>query len=67
MRWTRPRRRPSLKAAAEAEARGWKLSAEKHRLVQSPAAKKGMKILPPSPKLKPDLKKVGAIMLARTG
>jgi len=52
------------KAAAEAEARGWKLSAEKNDWYKAELAKKGMKILPPSPKLAADLKQVGAIMLA---
>jgi TRAP-type C4-dicarboxylate transport system substrate-binding protein len=52
------------KAAAEAEARGWKLSAEKNDWYKAELTKKGMKILPPSPKLAADLKQVGAIMLA---
>ena len=52
------------KAAAEAEARGWKLSAEKNDWYKAELTKKGMKILPPSPKLASDLKQVGAIMLA---
>ena len=51
-------------AAAEAEARGWKLSAEKNDWYKAELTKKGMKILPPSPKLAADLKQVGAIMLA---
>ncbi len=52
------------KAAADAEARGWKLSMEKNDWYKAELAKKGMKILPPSPKLSSDLKQVGAIMLA---
>jgi len=52
------------KAAAEAETRGWKLSAEKNEWYKTELAKKGMKILPPSPKLASDLKQVGTIMLA---
>ena len=52
------------KSATEAEARGWKLSAEKNDWYKAELTKKGMKILPPSPKLAADLKQVGAIMLA---
>ena len=52
------------KAAAEAETRGWKLSAEKNEWYKAELTKKGMKILPPSPKLASDLKQVGTIMLA---
>ena len=53
-----------LKAAADAETRGWKLSAEKNEWYKAELAKKGMKILPPSAKLAADLKHVGTIMLA---
>ncbi len=52
------------KAAADAETRGWKLSAEKNEWYKTELAKHGMKILPPSPKLAADLKQVGTIMLA---
>ena len=52
------------KAAAEAETRGWKLSAEKNDWYKAELTKKGMKILPPSAKLASDLKQVGTIMLA---
>ena len=52
------------KAAADAETRGWKLSAEKNEWYKTELAKKGMKILPPSAKLSADLKQVGSIMLA---
>ena len=52
------------KAAAEAETRGWKISAEKNEWYKTELAKKGMKILPPSAKLASDLKQVGTIMLA---
>lgn len=51
------------KAAADAEVRGWKLSAEKNDWYKTELAKKGMKILPPSAKLAADLKQVGSIML----
>jgi TRAP-type transport system periplasmic protein len=53
-----------LKAAADAEARGWKVSAEKNEWYKAELAKKGMKILPPPPKLAADLNQVGTIMLA---
>ena len=53
-----------LKAAADAETRGWKVSAEKNDWYKKALADKGMKIMTPSPKLMADLKQVGAIMLA---
>jgi TRAP-type C4-dicarboxylate transport system substrate-binding protein len=52
------------KAAAEAETRGWKASQEKNEWYKAELTKKGMKILPPSPKLAADLKQVGSIMVA---
>jgi len=52
------------KAAADAETRGWASSAEKNEWYKTELTKKGMKILPPPPKLAADLKQVGAIMLA---
>jgi TRAP-type transport system periplasmic protein len=52
------------KAAADAEARGWKVSEEKNDWYKKALAEKGMKIMTPSPKLMGDLKQVGAIMLA---
>jgi TRAP-type transport system periplasmic protein len=53
-----------LKAAAEAETRGWKVSQEKNDWYAKALADKGMKIVKPSPKLLGDLKQVGSIMLA---
>lgn len=53
-----------LKAAAEAEARGWKLSADKNEWYKKALADKGMKILPPPAKLTADLRQVGDVMLA---
>ena len=50
------------KAAAEAETRGWKVSAEKNEWYKKELTAKGMKILPPAPKLMTDLRQVGAIM-----
>jgi TRAP-type C4-dicarboxylate transport system substrate-binding protein len=52
------------KAAAEAEARGWKVSEEKDSWYKKALTEKGMKIVPPSPKLIADLKQVGAVMLS---
>ncbi len=53
-----------LKAAAEAEARGWKVSEEKNDWYKKALADKGMKIMTPTPKLTADMKQVGTIMLA---
>jgi TRAP-type C4-dicarboxylate transport system substrate-binding protein len=53
-----------IKAAADAETRGWKLSAEKNEWYKAELVKKGMKIVQPPPKLAADLKQVGTIMLA---
>jgi TRAP-type C4-dicarboxylate transport system substrate-binding protein len=53
-----------LKAAAEAETRGWKLSEEKNQWYVNALSEKGMKIMKPSPQLMGDLMKVGATMLA---
>ncbi len=52
-----------LKAAADAEARGWKLSEDKNDWYKKALADKGMKIMAPSAKLMADLKQVGGIML----
>ncbi|NWG26678.1 MAG: TRAP transporter substrate-binding protein [Pseudorhodoplanes sp.] len=48
-----------LKAAATAEERGWKNWAEKAKWYTDQLAAKGMKVQPPSDKLKSDLKKIG--------
>jgi TRAP-type C4-dicarboxylate transport system substrate-binding protein len=53
-----------LKAAADAEARGWKSSEEKNDYYKTALTEKGMKILPPSPKLAADLRQVGTVLLA---
>ncbi len=55
-----------LKAAAEAETRGWKISQEKNEWYSKALAEKGMKIMKPSPKLMGDLKPVGPAMFAPT-
>ena len=53
-----------IKAAADAEARGWALSQEKNDWYKKALAEKGMKIVSPPPaKLQGDMKQVGAIML----
>jgi TRAP-type C4-dicarboxylate transport system substrate-binding protein len=53
-----------LKAAAAAEARGWKVSEEKNAYYKKELAGKGMKIVKPSAKLTADLTQVGTIMQA---
>jgi TRAP-type transport system periplasmic protein len=53
-----------LKAGAEAEARGWKVSAEKNTWYIDQLKKNGMAIVEPPAQLKADLKKVGDTMLA---
>jgi TRAP-type transport system periplasmic protein len=53
-----------LKAAADAEARGWKISEEKNDWYKKALSEKGMKIMTPSPKLMADLKQVGGVMLS---
>ncbi len=52
-----------LKAAADAEVRGWKLSEEKNGWYLDQLRQKGMIIYKPNPQLTGDLKKVGDIML----
>src|SRR4051812_1500342 len=59
----RPTQQALLKAGADAEARGWKLSQEKNGEYIELLKKNGMTILPPSPQLKADMKKVGDTML----
>ncbi len=52
-----------LKAAADAEMRGWKASEEKNGWYLDQLKQKGMTIVKPSPQLTADLKKVGDVML----
>jgi TRAP-type C4-dicarboxylate transport system substrate-binding protein len=52
-----------LKAGAEAEARGWKLSEEKNQWYVDQLKAKGMNIVQPPAQLSADLKKVGDVML----
>ncbi|MCU7375381.1 TRAP transporter substrate-binding protein [Paucibacter sp. O1-1] len=60
----KPSQEAVLKAAAEAEVRGWKISQEKNDWYKKALTEKGMKIMPPSPKLMQDMSQVGASMLA---
>jgi TRAP-type C4-dicarboxylate transport system substrate-binding protein len=53
-----------FKAAAAAEARGWKISEEKDAFYKKALTDKGMKIHPPPAKLVDDLRQVGAVLLA---
>jgi TRAP-type C4-dicarboxylate transport system substrate-binding protein len=48
-----------LKAAARAEERGWKSSQDKTAFYMGELKSRGMKVLPPSDKLRDDMKKVG--------
>ena len=60
----KPTQQALLKAAADAEARGWKLSEEKNGWYVDQLKQKGMKIVKPSDELTADLRKVGNVMLA---
>jgi TRAP-type transport system periplasmic protein len=51
-----------VKAAADAEARGWKVSEEKNKWYQEQLAKNGMNVAVPSAQLKGDFQKIGATM-----
>jgi TRAP-type transport system periplasmic protein len=53
-----------LKAAATAEARGWKVSEEKAKWYLEQLAKNGMTVSPPSAQLKSDFRKIGDTMTA---
>ena len=53
-----------LKAASEAEARGWRTSEEKSQWYLEQLKSKGMSIHKPSARLQSDLKQVGSTMLA---
>ena len=60
----KPTQQAVLKAAADAETRGWKLSEEKNGWYVAQLQQKGMKIVKPSDQLTADLRKVGNYMLA---
>lgn len=51
-----------VKAANDAEVRGWKISEEKNDFYKKALAEKGMKIMTPSAKLMDDFRQVGGIM-----
>ena len=51
-----------LKAAADAEARGWKVSEEKTAFYLGELRKNGMNVAPPSAQLKADFQKIGQAM-----
>ena len=59
----KPTQAAVLKAGADAETRGWAISQEKNGEYIDLLKKNGMTILPPSPQLKADMKKVGDTML----
>ena len=52
-----------LKAAVDAEARGWKLSQEKNQWYVDQLKSKGMNIITPSAQLVSDMKKIGDTMI----
>jgi len=60
----KPTQQALLKAAADAETRGWKISEEKNKWYVDQLQQKGMKIVKPSEQLTADLRKVGNYMLA---
>jgi TRAP-type transport system periplasmic protein len=59
----KPTQAAVLKAAADAETRGWALSKQKNGEYIDLLKKNGMTILPPSPQLASDMKKVGDVLL----
>lgn len=58
-----PTKQAVLKAAADAETRGWAASQAVNTKTLETLKTNGMQVLPPSPALKADLKKVGDVML----
>lgn len=59
----KPTQAALLKAAADAEARGWQMSKAENTRTINLLKQNGMEIVTPSPQLKADLKKVGDVML----
>jgi len=55
----KPAQEAVLKAAAKAEERGWKSAQDKTAFYMNELKSRGMKVQPPSDKLRDDLKKVG--------
>jgi TRAP-type C4-dicarboxylate transport system substrate-binding protein len=62
-RWTRRPRTLLIKAAAEAETRGWAASKAENTRTLDLLKQNGMNIITPSAALKNDMKKVGDVML----
>jgi TRAP-type C4-dicarboxylate transport system substrate-binding protein len=60
----KPSQQALLKAAADAEARGWKTSEEKNQWYLEQLAKNGMNVAKPSAQLKSDFKQIGDTMTA---
>ena len=60
----KPSQQALLKAAADAEARGWKTSEEKNKWYLEQLAKNGMNVAQPSARLKSDFRKIGDTMTA---
>jgi TRAP-type C4-dicarboxylate transport system substrate-binding protein len=60
----KPTQEAFLKAAATAEARGWKIWETKTQWYHDEIAKKGMKVLKPSPALEAGFKKIGEQLTA---
>ncbi len=60
----KPTQQAVLKAAADAEVRGWKLSEEKNQWYVDQLKAKGMNIIKPSEQLTADMRRVGNVMLA---
>jgi TRAP-type transport system periplasmic protein len=58
-----PTKQALLKAGADAETRGWAASRKTNTDSQDKLKANGMNIMPPSPQLKADMKKVGDVML----
>jgi TRAP-type transport system periplasmic protein len=58
-----PGKQALLKASADAESRGWAASRKANTETLEKLKANGMSIVPPSPQLKADMKKVGDVML----
>jgi TRAP-type C4-dicarboxylate transport system substrate-binding protein len=58
----KPTQQALLKAAADAETRGWKTSEEKNGFYLEQFRKNGMAVSLPSPQLKSDFQKIGQTM-----
>ncbi len=60
----KPVQQALLKAAADAETRGWKLSEEKTAWYLDQLKKNGMQVLPPTPQMVSEFEKVGDALVA---